>query len=208
MTKTFLKFGEILRRRRIELGFTQSDISNGLGIKSVNISDWEREEGMPESSRLPELARKLKLTISELMGEFDYRDKECQAIAPVVETSPVINDSDDVIYSVEHIDILFGERIKVARESAGMNQTDLSGQMNVSPQAIQKWESGKSSPRLSRIYRLATVLGVNISYLLPSDPTTMTFDSEQARIRRLAERLTSLPTDKLRAISVIVEVAL
>lgn len=64
-----MKFPEILRARRKELGLTQQDIADIWGIKSVNVSDWERGKGMPETARLGALAKRLGMSISELMGD-------------------------------------------------------------------------------------------------------------------------------------------
>ncbi|QJD98633.1 helix-turn-helix transcriptional regulator [Massilia forsythiae] len=64
-----MKFAQILRKRRKELGLTQQNIADIWGIKSVNVSDWERGKGMPEASKLPALAKRLEMSLSELMGE-------------------------------------------------------------------------------------------------------------------------------------------
>jgi len=64
-----MKFHQILRNRRKELGLTQQQIADIWGIKSVNISDWERGKGMPEAAKLAALAKRLDISLSELMGE-------------------------------------------------------------------------------------------------------------------------------------------
>jgi len=64
-----MKFSEILRKRRRELGLTQQNIADIWGIKSVNVSAWENGKGMPEATRLPALAKRLRISLSELMGE-------------------------------------------------------------------------------------------------------------------------------------------
>jgi transcriptional regulator with XRE-family HTH domain len=64
-----MKFAQILRRRRKELRLTQREIAETLGIRDVNVSDWENGRGMPEASRLPALARRLEMSVSELMGD-------------------------------------------------------------------------------------------------------------------------------------------
>lgn len=69
-----MKFNEKLRLTRKTLGLRQQDIADIFGIKSVNISDWENGKTMPEASRLPLLAKKLGLSISELMGEMVVKD--------------------------------------------------------------------------------------------------------------------------------------
>ena len=64
-----MKFPQILKQRRKELGLTQQNIADIWGIKSVNVSDWERGKFMPEASKLPALAKRLNMSLSELMGE-------------------------------------------------------------------------------------------------------------------------------------------
>lgn len=64
-----MKFSEILRKRRKELGLTQQDIADLWGISPVNVSGWESNKTMPEAVKLPTLAKRLGMSLSELMGE-------------------------------------------------------------------------------------------------------------------------------------------
>lgn len=57
-------------------------------------------------------------------------------------------------------------RIAQAREHKGLNQSELARAMGVTPQAVQNWESGKASPRGTRLTELAKVLGVPVQELL------------------------------------------
>lgn len=58
-----------------------------------------------------------------------------------------------------------GDRIAELRTLAGMSQLELSRQMEVSRQAVSKWESDQSSPDASNLIRLAEVLDTDIEYL-------------------------------------------
>ena len=58
-----------------------------------------------------------------------------------------------------------GDRIAELRSVAGMSQLELSRQMEVSRQAVSKWESDQSSPDASNLIRLAEVLDTDIEYL-------------------------------------------
>lgn len=58
-----------------------------------------------------------------------------------------------------------GDRIAELRTISGMSQLELSRQMNVSRQAVSKWESDQSSPDASNLIRLAEVLDTDIEYL-------------------------------------------
>jgi len=57
-------------------------------------------------------------------------------------------------------------RIGTAREQKGLNQSELARALGVSPQAVQGWEAGKSSPRGSRLAALANCLGVSVAWLM------------------------------------------
>ncbi len=52
-----------------------------------------------------------------------------------------------------------------ARENAGLNQSELARAIDVSPQSVQQWESGETTPRRNRIEKLASVLGVTVQEL-------------------------------------------
>ena len=58
-----------------------------------------------------------------------------------------------------------GERISQLRKDCGLSQLELSRQMEVSRQAVSKWESGASSPDAQNLIRLAEILDTDIEYL-------------------------------------------
>lgn len=57
------------------------------------------------------------------------------------------------------------ERISELRKASGMNQTDLAKAMEVTRQAVSKWETGQSSPDAANLIRLAELLDTDIEYL-------------------------------------------
>lgn len=63
-----------------------------------------------------------------------------------------------------------GESIQAARKSRGLSQEQLAGQLNVSRQAVSKWERGDSSPDAETILVLADALGVSCDVLLRGAP--------------------------------------
>lgn len=58
-----------------------------------------------------------------------------------------------------------GERITELRKASGMSQLELSRQMDVSRQAVSKWESDQTSPDASNLIRLSEILDTDIEYL-------------------------------------------
>lgn len=58
-----------------------------------------------------------------------------------------------------------GERITELRKTSGLSQYDLANAMEVSRQAVSKWESGQSSPDANHLVHLAEILDTDIEYL-------------------------------------------
>lgn len=50
--------------------------------------------------------------------------------------------------------------IKELRQYRGMTQGDLAGMIGVSPQALQRWETGKRTPKKDTLDRIYNALGV------------------------------------------------
>lgn len=59
-----------------------------------------------------------------------------------------------------------GEKIRQAREKAGLSQHELAQALGVSHAAISFWESGRTAPTIGNLYRLASILGVKPGDLL------------------------------------------
>ena len=59
-----------------------------------------------------------------------------------------------------------GQRIREHRRRAGMSQEALARQMDVSRQAVTKWESGQSAPSTENLFRLAALFHTTVDLLL------------------------------------------
>ena len=60
----------------------------------------------------------------------------------------------------------FGEKLKEARQKAGLSQEQLSEKLHVSRSAVAKWETGKGMPDIENLMAAAQLLSVSIDYLL------------------------------------------
>lgn len=56
------------------------------------------------------------------------------------------------------------EKISALRKSNNMTQAELGAKLNVTFQAVSKWESGKSYPDFETLSKMAKIFGVPISY--------------------------------------------
>lgn len=59
-----------------------------------------------------------------------------------------------------------GQKIAELRKKSGLSQETLAEKMNVSRQAVSKWESNQSIPDIEKIVDLSELFGVTTDYLL------------------------------------------
>ena len=64
-----------------------------------------------------------------------------------------------------------GEKIAAARKARGWSQEDLGWKMNVSAQAVSKWESGKSEPDKEHLVVLSGLLEMSLEELMSDSPS-------------------------------------
>ena len=58
------------------------------------------------------------------------------------------------------------DKILSLRKHHGMSQEDLAGELNVSRQAVSRWEVGSAQPDASNVLQLSKLFGVTADYLL------------------------------------------
>lgn len=78
--------------------------------------------------------------------------------------------------------MIFADKLIKLRRKSGWSQEELAEQMNVSRQAVSKWEGAQSIPDLDKIIKLSELFGVSTDYLLKdeieqADTFTSDFDS-------------------------------
>lgn len=74
------------------------------------------------------------------------------------------------------VDAHVGQRLRLLRKERGLSQTALAARVGVTFQQIQKYETGKNRLSASRLYRLASVLGVDVSAFFDGLPDTVQSD--------------------------------
>jgi transcriptional regulator with XRE-family HTH domain len=59
-----------------------------------------------------------------------------------------------------------GLRVRTQRERLGLKQNDIAHALQVSPQAVSKWERGENGPDIATLAPLAKLLGVSTDWIL------------------------------------------
>ncbi len=60
----------------------------------------------------------------------------------------------------------FGENLQAARRKKGLSQEELAGRLEVSRQAVSRWEMNEGYPETEKLIALARALGVSLDSLL------------------------------------------
>ena len=64
------------------------------------------------------------------------------------------------------MEMTLGKRIAALRREKGLKQDDLAQMLEVSPQAVSKWENDQTCPDISLLPGLARILGISVDELL------------------------------------------
>ena len=81
----------------------------------------------------------------------------------------------------------FGTRLKKLRNNANVTQDSLAEHLNISYQAVSKWENGQSLPDITLVPAIANFFGVSADYLLgiEIDKTNEDIDSALNKVNEL-----------------------
>ena len=63
-----MKINEIIRKKRIEKGFTQEQMASFLGVSAPAVNKWEKSISYPDITLLPALARLLDTDLNTLLS--------------------------------------------------------------------------------------------------------------------------------------------
>lgn len=84
--------------------------------------------------------------------------------------------------------MILADKIIRLRKKNGWSQEELADRMNVSRQAVSKWESAQTIPDLEKLLQLSGLFGVTTDYLLKDEieDEEFTNDSAETAVRRIS----------------------
>lgn len=74
---------------------------------------------------------------------------------------------------------MYGQKIKKKRQALQMSQEDLARELNLTRQAISKWEMDKAQPTMANLKELSKVFDVDMAYFIGEDNKT---DDEESPV--------------------------
>ncbi len=76
--------------------------------------------------------------------------------------------------------MIFSEKLQLLRRNKGFTQEELAEKLNVSRQAVAKWEAGQVYPDIMNLIELSNLLNVTIDYLVKDQECIMNPGAEEA----------------------------
>ena len=73
--------------------------------------------------------------------------------------------------------MIFSEKLQLIRKSKGMTQEELAENLDVSRQAVTKWESGQVYPDISNLIQISNLFNVTVDYLVRDQECMISYDS-------------------------------
>lgn len=75
----------------------------------------------------------------------------------------------------------FGQRFQQLRKNAGLTQEDVASRLNLTAQAVSKWENDVSAPDISVLVELSDILGVTLNELLGKKSDTALIPADRRK---------------------------
>ena len=74
--------------------------------------------------------------------------------------------------------MIFSEKLRLLRKNKGLTQEEMAEKLNVSRQAVAKWESGQVYPDISNLIQISDLLNVTVDYLVKDQECMMNISSD------------------------------
>jgi len=75
--------------------------------------------------------------------------------------------------------MIFSEKLQLLRKNKGLTQEEMAEKLDVSRQAVAKWESGQVYPDISNLIQISNLLNVTIDYLVRDQECMINISSER-----------------------------
>lgn len=90
-----------------------------------------------------------------------------------------------------------GERIRLARQKAGLTQKELGSQLGISYVGISMWEAGKRHPKFATLEKMANALQIDVKELIdPSFYYNSTSSSDRDKVLNVLGTDNTEPPEK------------
>ncbi len=83
--------------------------------------------------------------------------------------------------------MIFSEKLQILRKNKGLTQEAFAEKLNVSRQAVAKWESGLVYPDIFNLIQISNMMNVSVDYLVKDQPCSMNIEAKLTELDELIE---------------------
>ena len=155
------KIGTQLRRRRVQLGLTQQELADRLGVTKGGLSAYEQDKISPSIDKLTGLADILGVSVEYLCGFEDTEAEEGVRIE-------IKEDDEDYkrLSGIVDRQMGIGKQIKELRIKSGLSSKELASRLGIQESVELKYERDIKYPPYSVLVKMAEELNVSTEELL------------------------------------------
>ena len=78
--------------------------------------------------------------------------------------------------------MIFSEKLQLLRKSKGYTQEEFAEKLNVSRQAVAKWEAGQAYPDVMNLIQISDMMNVTVDYLVKDRECTVTLQKGESSL--------------------------
>ena len=139
---------------------TQETLARIAGVSPSSVSKWRRDQ-MPRMGAVNKICKHFGLTWDDIMS--NSLGLATKAASPTIAPSHEAADGKSATSPG------IAANIKALRKKFGLTQRELAEAVGVTENAVSKWETGYSVPRMGAIERIAAHYGVTIRSIVDDD---------------------------------------
>lgn len=155
----YAALANILWRHRREIGLTQKNAANALGIPLRDLRRIESGLSLPDAPLREAMAKVLAVPIDTLFGDI-----------PEIEETASKSQNRGSRVAGNPIDRHVGNRLFMRRVEQGFSQERLAEALGISFQQVQKYERGINRISASRLYDICRILQVDLNFFFEGVP--------------------------------------
>ena len=135
-----MEYASIIHRQRLKTGLSQEELASRIGTSETRIQKWEAGETLPNLMQVPLLCAALHLSYDDffsLQGKTKRRQHRKNQTLPM--------------YQISYFPVMCNVTMQYYRRLRKLSVQDFAERCSVSETLVQKWEAGKSIPKLDII---------------------------------------------------------
>lgn len=203
-----MELSNILKKLRLEQGYTQQQIAEKLNVPYQSYQRWEKGKKVPSKNSLEKLGNVFSVSVSYLLGETNVKqfsellniseqldanqNKYLLEVAKSTLKEQKAKEKQLNDYVQHHLTsgppkplhLDFAQKLRLLLAEHNITQANLARLMDVSRQTISNYASGKAKPTQEHLEKLSDIFDISAKELFDR-----TLDNNKIRLNRIFDKL-------------------